>query len=147
MAKSRSNAGAGAGKKALIIASSLIVVAFLVIGGIILYSTANPSTVAISEDQTDIQVKNGQEFTITLPSNASTGYSWALSDAYDKNVVTKVNDEYIAPKSSSIGASGEEVWTFKAKSIGSTTLTLEYERSWEGDSSKVNTRAYNVVVE
>lgn len=144
MAKSKSENSTG--KRALAIATSLIVVAFLVIGGIMLYSVFNPTTIAVSEDQSDIQVKKGQQFTITLSSNASTGYSWMLTDDYNKSVVSKVSDEYITPKTTASGAPGEEVWTFKAESTGTTTLTLNYERSWEGDSSKVDTKTYNVTV-
>ena len=84
-------------KKEWIIA--LVAAAVILVGaGVIICVNfmVNPSKIVISEDQESIVVKNGQEFTIELSSNATTGYSWSLNDTYNKSVVTSVGNEYIA---------------------------------------------------
>ena len=69
-----------------------------------------------------IEVKAGKQFKITLPKNASTGYSWVLERPLDYANIRSVSVKYIAPKkvpqSSSgallMGTPGTQVWTFKA---------------------------------
>ena len=54
-------------------------------------------------------------FTLTLHSNPTTGFSWAIK-SYDKNLISLVDHKFIAPKNKKlIGAPGYEVWTFKFK--------------------------------
>jgi len=75
----------------------------------------------------------GQQIIITIPSNATTGYAWELA-TLDTAVVENTDQTYITPVSDLAGAGGWERWTFKAIGAGSTTLRLEYRRSWEPDT-------------
>lgn len=63
-----------------------------------------------------IVTPNNPEFTITLQSNKTTGFSWNWAPTqYDKNIIALVSHQYIAPQNKKLmGAPGYETWTFKA---------------------------------
>ena len=83
-----------------------------------------------------IVVEKGEEFTIALESNPTTGYRWMLQKELDDKVITLQKTEFEEPESNLLGAPGEERWTFKAVGLGRTTIELRYARPWEtGDSS------------
>ena len=93
-----------------------------------------PNGVSVNESSSGKQVEvavNGT-ITVTLDSNATTGYSWQLSGISDSSVLEKTNNVYEVPTSGRIGAGGKEVWTFKALRAGKTTLTMEYDQPWTG---------------
>ena len=79
----------------------------------------------------------GEELTVTLGSNQTTGFRWSESaEISDRTVVRQVNHwyqslggkEYETPPPP--GTSGEEVWIFKALKKGTTTIYMEYSRPW-----------------
>lgn len=75
------------------------------------------SLTAYAENQVDTNKaitleKNQTEFTIKLPSNPTTGYSWFLK-SYDSSLVQPLEHEFIGPKESRIGAGGTEIWRFR----------------------------------
>lgn len=72
--------------------------------------------------------------TVSLCSNPTTGFEWELVEVTDQDVLVYDNNEYISPEAEgSAGAAGTEVWTFKVLKAGSSNITMEYRRSWEGD--------------
>jgi predicted secreted protein len=75
----------------------------------------------------------GEELTVTLGSNPTTGFQWS-EDAKisDESVIKKVSHKFVGPGiDKPPGTPGEEVWTFKALKKGRSTINLEYSRSWE----------------
>ena len=84
----------------------------------------------------DITVAVGEEFTLSLCSNATTGYSWSeQANISDTEAIQQVGQTYIAPPVENlpvVGAAGKEVWTFKAMKKGQNTIYLEYGQPWEG---------------
>ena len=75
------------------------------------------------------------EFTITLKSNPTTGYNWFLS-SYNGVLIEPVTHRYIAPKKGLMGASGTQVFTFRAKPEAfhvpqKTVIVFSYGRPWE----------------
>jgi inhibitor of cysteine peptidase len=78
-----------------------------------------------------VELSVGQSLVVTLESNATTGYSWALVQNSDDSVLSKTGDEYIAPQTTLIGAGGQEEWTFKALKKGTSTISMGYSRPWE----------------
>ncbi|MCW5213474.1 protease inhibitor I42 family protein [Desulfobulbus sp. TB] len=84
----------------------------------------------------DITVAVGDEFTLSLCSNATTGYSWSeQANISDTGAIQQVDHAYIAPPVKNppvMGAAGKEVWTFKAMKKGQNTVYLEYGQPWEG---------------
>lgn len=78
-----------------------------------------------------IETKVGEEFSIELESNPTTGYQWQ-EDFNTRKL--KLVDKKFASSAKTIGASGKEILTFKALEVGKSTIKLNYKRSWESDS-------------
>ncbi len=76
----------------------------------------------------------GDSFTVTLYSNATTGFKWSESAKIsDPTVIQQIGHEFVSPEAKGVvGAAGKEVWTFKALKKGTSTVSLEYSRPWEG---------------
>ena len=66
---------------------------------------------------------------VSLESNASTGFRWTLADRPDTRVLKLLSSTYVAPKTTLVGAPGQEVWRFRAIGVGSTSFELRYQRS------------------
>jgi len=82
----------------------------------------------------DAEVAVGDTFTVTLCSNPTTGFEWSESaQISDQTVLEQVDHATVAPENKNVvGAPGQEVWTFKALTQGTSTVSLEYGRPWEG---------------
>ncbi|MCI5207409.1 MAG: hypothetical protein D3910_01130 [Candidatus Electrothrix sp. ATG2] len=84
----------------------------------------------------NITVAVGDEFTLSLCSNATTGYSWSeQANISDVEAIQQVGHDYVAPPVGNlpvVGSAGKEVWTFKALKKGQHTVYLEYGQLWEG---------------
>lgn len=61
----------------------------------------------------------------------------------------QVSHEYVPPQGtqSQVGASGREVWVFRALEKGTTTVYMEYSRPWQGGEKGVWTFELTVNVE
>lgn len=94
-----------------------------------------------------MKVKAGQDFTISLQSNQTTGYQWQLAEPLDQKVVKKVNSEYKPDQSDAMGAGGVEVWTFKAVGKGDTEIKMKYVRPQEAGAKPSEERVFKVTVE
>ena len=116
--------------------------------GLFACSPASPTSVDVSyawNQETEIAV--GGSLTVTLESNATTGFEWELVNITDETVLEQVGEqEYKAPEAGAIGVGGEEVWTFKALKKGKSTISMEYRRPWEEGVEPAQTFALTVVV-
>ena len=99
-----------------------------------------------AQDSKPITVTAGHEFSVTLASNPTTGYSWALAKPLDAKLLTLVTNVYVRPDSRLMGAGGKEVWTFKALAEGRTQIDLKYVRPWEKDAAPAQTTNFVVVI-
>jgi len=89
----------------------------------------------------------GKEFTVTIESNPTTGYSWQLAKPLDEKIIKLVANRYDAPgRGGRVGQGGREVWTFKAVAAGKTVVEMKYVRVWEKDKPPVRVACYNVEV-
>ena len=83
-----------------------------------------------------VEVTAGESFTVTLGSNPTTGFQWSeKAQISDATVLKQVGHEFISPESEPPpppGTPGQEVWTFKALKTGTSTVSMEYSRPWEG---------------
>jgi predicted secreted protein len=99
-----------------------------------------------------VEVKNGDVFTVALDSNATTGFSWTEQAAIaDGNILKQTAHEYIAPQANDdskpvAGMSGIEEWWFTAGQTGTTTATMSYSRPWEGGEKDARTFVLTVIV-
>jgi inhibitor of cysteine peptidase len=78
--------------------------------------------------------------TITLSSNATTGFSWFLGSPLS-GLIEPVSDQYHAPSNHLIGAPGYETWTFKLKKAAFVvptilTIPLIYTRAFDAKGAK-----------
>jgi len=95
-----------------------------------------------------IEVAAGDSFTVTLCSNPTTGFTWPESaQISDQTVLQQTAHEFISPgEEGLVGAAGEDVWTFKALKKGTSTISTDYSRPWEGGEKGVWTFSLTVVV-
>ena len=93
-----------------------------------------------------IAVTAGSTFTITIPSNHTTGYEWQLANSLSTEILSSTGSAYNDPKSGIPGQGGMEVWSFKAVGKGQATIVLEYVRPWEKDVPPVKTQTFEVTV-
>lgn len=78
-------------------------------------------------------VRLGDEITLSLPENPTTGYRWAV-DVLDPHLVSLTAQPY-TPDSPALGSGGTAQWLLRPIGPGTTTLKLKQWRPWEGDSS------------
>jgi len=94
-----------------------------------------PKTVNLeaSDAGRTVSLRPSDTLVVTLESNASTGFAWALTGKPDAALLELVSSDYVAPTATAtpmlVGAPGEEVWRFRATGEGSTTLELTYRRA------------------
>jgi inhibitor of cysteine peptidase len=92
-----------------------------------LFSSAKEYT---SADQS-ISAAVGEQFTIKLEGNATTGFQWP--SAFDAAYLKQVKSEYVVDKSKTgmVGVGGNQYFTFQALKAGSTEVKCTYERSFD----------------
>jgi inhibitor of cysteine peptidase len=74
---------------------------------------------------------------VTLGSNQTTGFQWSeQAQVSDSTVLKQTSHEYVVPDSKLVGASGQEVWNFRALKAGTATISMAYSRPWEGGEEK-----------
>jgi inhibitor of cysteine peptidase len=90
----------------------------------------------------------GDVLAVLLPSNPSTGYSWAVT-RLDPNVIAEVGKPEYVPDPNPrglVGRGGTSVFLFEAVGAGTTGLDLYYRRVWEGDRPPLRIYSIRVVV-
>lgn len=115
-----------------------------------------PQTIEISYDELldqkqisrSVSLPVGDTLTVSLGSNASTGFTWAEKMLIsDPKVMTQTGHEVIAPAADKPGAPGKEVWTLQAKAPGNTTVSTTYGRPWPGGEKDSWVFSVNVTVD
>jgi inhibitor of cysteine peptidase len=98
----------------------------------------------------EVEVPADGSLTVTLCSNPSTGFQWSESaQISDHTVLEQVDHKFVSPKREPPpppGTPGQEVWTFKALKQGTSTVSMEYSRPWEGGEKGAWTFVLAVVV-
>ena len=125
---------------ALVIAVAVI----LPLGGC---GSKTPAPLALAQNDSGSKqtLAMGQQTRISLESNPSTGYRWALDGPLPPIVVQSGEPTYTAG-SGAIGAGGTEVWTFTAVKAGTGTLKLKYWRSFEPTTPPAETFTVDLTV-
>jgi len=98
----------------------------------------------------EVTVGAGDSFRVTLCSNPTTGFQWSeTAQVSDPSVVQQTNHKLVGPESAPPpppGTPGQEIWTFEALKKGTSTVTMEYSRPWEGGEKGEWTFELTVVV-
>lgn len=104
---------------------------FCFISGILLVASCSASDVSAVNTNPDkiIRVKVGDEFTIALKANPTTGYDWECASIYEW--IQPLDKVYEADNTGLVGSGGTDIFRFKAHGQGKTALDFVYKRSWE----------------
>ena len=96
----------------------------------------------------EVEIDGWSDFLIlSLCSNPTTGFNWELIEVTDPEVLVYEGDEYVAPEAEGVvGTAGKEVWTFNVLKAGSSNITMQYSRPWEGGEEAEWTFALNANV-
>ncbi|MDO4988820.1 MAG: protease inhibitor I42 family protein [Synergistes sp.] len=78
----------------------------------------------------DVCANVGEKFSVSLVSNATTGYVWKIYGTIPDGI-EYLGDEFIPPKGNLCGAAGVQVFDFRALSAGGFAIVLSYVRPWE----------------
>jgi inhibitor of cysteine peptidase len=106
----------------------------------------NPNPKEGALDPTEVHATVGASFTIALPANHTTSYSWRLAKPLDSNTLRQVSETYSEDNSGRLGGGGKELWTFEALRKGSAEIDFEYARPFEKDAAPVNKAKYRIEV-
>jgi inhibitor of cysteine peptidase len=88
----------------------------------------------------------GDELTVTLCSNASTGFSWGDPTISDPTVLTLTRQGVVPPSSPMPGAPGSQVWSFSAITAGTAHVHSGYSQPWSGGQKDIWTFDLDVTV-
>ena len=94
-----------------------------------------------------IKAQVGHNITIILKSNPTTGYQWQVAKPLDESTLKLISSEYLADKTTLVGAGGKQVWRFKTLKPGQTSISFKYVRPWEKNTPPQNKESYLVVIE
>ena len=135
--------------KRFVVLVAVAAMASLVLSGCSPAGSSAPGAVSVDESSSgkQVEIAAGGTLTVTLESNATTGFQWELKSVGDPSVLQSQGGTYNAPEDPGVvGAGGEEVWTFKALKAGTSSLSMEYSQPWEGGSKAGQTFSLTVVV-
>ena len=93
-------------------------------------------------------LRQGDQLTVTLSTNPTTGYSWGVVDR-SQGLLKQVGESRVVQSShrpGMVGVGGRQVWTFLAVATGKTTLGFSYARSWERGVAPVRMIGWPVTI-
>ena len=102
------------------------------------------------EKQADcpLQLQTGQNLTLTLPSNPSTGYRWLLQNPAASILRSLGPEVYSHPEDAGIvGSAGQSTWRFQALAAGEGHLLLVYQQPWAPEVKPVQSFDCRILVQ
>lgn len=91
-----------------------------------------------------VELNRGQTLIVSLSGNPSTGYLWQLGEV-DEHILQQTEAKF-EQKSDRVGASGLQIFYYKAIGTGETVLKLVYRRPWEKNVEPLETFYVQVIV-
>ncbi|AZF19911.1 protease inhibitor I42 family protein [Pseudomonas sp. R3-52-08] len=86
-----------------------------------------------------LQLTSGQNLILTLPSNPTTGYRWAIQDSAGGVLRALSPEVYSSSESGVIGGGGQSTWRFQAFAAGQGRLRLTSQQPWEPEAEPAQT--------
>lgn len=93
-----------------------------------------------------IEIQAGENFTISLEANATTGYQWQFAKPLDESAIHLISSEYLADKTGLIGSGGKQVWIFKALKKGRWSVAFKYLRPWEKNTPPEKEESFIIII-
>lgn len=90
-----------------------------------------------------IEIKNGDNFSIVLETNPTTGYEWQVD--FDSVYLELVEQKYAPDSPELIGSGGKETFKFLAKKSGTIEITFSYLRLWE-EKEPIEKKIYEIII-
>ena len=131
-------------KAKLLITAGMIEIMLLLSSCAALNANRDQQTIEISINQLmnqkhiekEIEIAEGGTLIVILGSNPSTGFQWSdTAHIGSPNIIEQVKHEYTTKESKTPpppGTAGQEIWTFKVLRPGTSTISMDYSRPWEG---------------
>ena len=112
-----------------------------------LQSSMPPTQQVITEadNGTSINLKNGENFTLKLRENPTTGYSWELNLSEGLSIISDDFTQDPAPEGMS-GVGGTHSWIIKALSEGTQQVNGIYKRPWENTTGNEDSFTLNAII-
>ena len=87
-----------------------------------------------------MQLRTGQNLIVSLPSNPTTGYRWAIQDSAG-GVLRSLGPEVYSSSDNGqlLGSGGQSTWRFQAFAAGNGRLRLTYQQPWEPEAEPAQT--------
>lgn len=119
------------------IAHSLSLVAAIAL----LSACASPSKSVTVQEQTQcpLNLHVGQPMILSLPSNPTTGYRWAVREDAASVLKSLGPEVYSASQSDLVGGDGHSTWRFQATASGEAQLLLNYAQPWDTSTEPAET--------
>lgn len=115
-------------------------------GALIALSGCGGDDVMFTDRDARFEVDPGDEFTVVLESNATTGFAWQLETPLPESVLTLVRNEYVEAESDLVGSGGRQELTFEAVGDGSTFIQLWYIRTFDDPPEPADRAQFEAIV-
>ena len=109
----------------LLLAASLVPLAVSACGG-----DDGRKRLTIDDNDSSVEISTADTFEVVLEGNPTTGFGWIVEEG-DAAIVEVTGEPSFEPQSDLVGAPGEFTFVFEGQSPGTTTLVLNYRRSFE----------------
>jgi len=90
-----------------------------------------------------IETEKGDNFSVALASNPTTGYEWELE--FDSSYLRLIDREYTPSNPKLIGSGGEEKFNLLALKSGETEIKFSYLRPWKEEKA-LKELVYKIVI-
>jgi len=89
----------------------------------------------------------GEQFSIQLPENPTTGYSWRFKTVPESQlVINQISDYFEAPKTNRVGVGGEHIFVWQAVNAGSVEIQGFHMRPWVRSKEEPSV-VYQIIVQ
>ncbi|MGF6112263.1 protease inhibitor I42 family protein [Pseudomonas frederiksbergensis] len=103
-------------------------------------SQQNQNVSVEKQSECPAKMTKGQNLILTLPSNPTTGYRWAIQDSAGGVLHALSPEVYSNPEDAGIvGSAGISTWRFQSFATGTGRLRLTYSQPWAPEVPAVKT--------